>query len=193
MLGGVDGGVLRCSGRGAAAGSGRRVASGAWTSDDDPGPRRRNVPGPRCYRVERARRVLERGDRDPVAGRCPPARGRAPRRADRLRLRARAPSSARSSTPPASARTTSATSRTWPASRSWRRPRSPSRRPDGELLGVNQCAPLERIVRIQATGGTTGQPMRIGLTRRDIADYGEMGAAALWAMGCARATSSSSA
>jgi phenylacetate-CoA ligase len=55
---------------------------------------------------------------------------------------------------------------------------------DGDLLGVNQCAPLERIVRIQATGGTTGQPMRIGLTRRDIADYGEMGASALWTMGC---------
>ena len=55
---------------------------------------------------------------------------------------------------------------------------------DGALLGLNQCAPLERIVRIQATGGTTGQPMRIGLTRRDIADYGEMGARALWAMGC---------
>jgi phenylacetate-CoA ligase len=55
---------------------------------------------------------------------------------------------------------------------------------DGTLLGINQCAPLDRIVRIQATGGTTGQPMRIGLTRRDIADYGEMGARALWAMGC---------
>ena len=55
---------------------------------------------------------------------------------------------------------------------------------DGTLLGVNQCAPLDRIVRIQATGGTTGQPIRIGLTRRDIADYGEMGARALWAMGC---------
>jgi len=54
----------------------------------------------------------------------------------------------------------------------------------GDLLGVSQCARLERLVRIQATGGTTGQPMRIGLTRRDIADYGEMGAAALWAMGC---------
>ena len=26
--------------------------------------------------------------------------------------------------------------------------------------------------------------MRIGLTRRDIADYGQMGAGALWAMGC---------
>ncbi len=55
---------------------------------------------------------------------------------------------------------------------------------DGSLLGANQCAPLERIVRIQATGGTTGQPIRIGLTRRDIEDYGEMGARALWAMGC---------
>ena len=54
----------------------------------------------------------------------------------------------------------------------------------GALLGVNQCAPLEEIVRIQATGGTTGLPMRIGWTRRDIRDYGEMGARALWAMGC---------
>jgi phenylacetate-CoA ligase len=55
---------------------------------------------------------------------------------------------------------------------------------DGTLLGVNQCAPLDQIVRIQATGGTTGQPIRIGLTRRDIADYGEVGAQALWTMGC---------
>jgi phenylacetate-CoA ligase len=55
---------------------------------------------------------------------------------------------------------------------------------DGTLLGVNQCAPREEIVRIQATGGTTGQPMRVGWTRRDIADYGEMGARALWTMGC---------
>lgn len=55
---------------------------------------------------------------------------------------------------------------------------------DGTLLGINQCAPLDEIVRIQATGGTTGQPMRIGLTRRDIVDYCETGARALWAMGC---------
>ena len=54
---------------------------------------------------------------------------------------------------------------------------------DGDLLGANRCAPLEDIVRIQATGGTTGQPMRIGLTRRDIDDYGQMGAMALWTMG----------
>jgi len=55
---------------------------------------------------------------------------------------------------------------------------------DGTLLGVNQCAPLTDIVRIQATGGTTGQPLRIGWTRQDIADYCEMGARALWAMSC---------
>jgi len=55
---------------------------------------------------------------------------------------------------------------------------------DGTLLGINQCASLDEIVRIQATGGTTGQPIRIGLTRRDIADYCETGARALWTMGC---------
>ena len=55
---------------------------------------------------------------------------------------------------------------------------------DGSLIGVNQCAALEDIVRIQATGGTTGRPMRIALTRRDIDDYNEMGACALWAAGC---------
>lgn len=55
---------------------------------------------------------------------------------------------------------------------------------DGSLIGVNQCATLEDIVRIQATGGTTGRPMRIALTRRDIGDYNEMGARALWAAGC---------
>ena len=54
----------------------------------------------------------------------------------------------------------------------------------GTILGANQCAPIEDIVRIQGTGGTTGQPLRIGLTRRDIAAYGDMGARALWAMGC---------
>src|SRR5690242_840216 len=26
---------------------------------------------------------------------------------------------------------------------------------DGTLIGINQCAPLEQVVRIQATGGTT--------------------------------------
>ena len=54
----------------------------------------------------------------------------------------------------------------------------------GDLLGANRCAPLEDVVRIQATGGTTGVPLRIGWTRRDLETYGEMGARALWAMGC---------
>ena len=48
----------------------------------------------------------------------------------------------------------------------------------------NQCAPLLDIIRIQATGGTTGKPLRVGWTRRDIADYSEVGARALWANGC---------
>ncbi len=55
---------------------------------------------------------------------------------------------------------------------------------DGTLIGINQCAALDKIVRIQATGGTTGNPMRIALTRRDAEDYAKMGARALWAMGC---------
>ena len=54
----------------------------------------------------------------------------------------------------------------------------------GELLGINQCAPQSDIVRIQATGGTTGRPMRVGWTRQDLDDYCEVGARALWANGC---------
>ena len=70
------------------------------------------------------------------------------------------------------------------ASRSWRRRTSPIRRPTARCSASTSAPRSVRIVRIQATGGTTGQPMRIGLTRRDIADYGQMGARALWAMGC---------
>ena len=36
-------------------------------------------------------------------------------------------------------------------------------------LGGTQGAPLERIARIQCTGGTTGVPMRIGFTKSDLA------------------------
>jgi phenylacetate-CoA ligase len=54
----------------------------------------------------------------------------------------------------------------------------------GNLLGINQCAPMDKIVRIQATGGTTGRPIRIGWTHQDISDYCEVGARALWANGC---------
>jgi phenylacetate-CoA ligase len=55
---------------------------------------------------------------------------------------------------------------------------------DGSLIGANLCASLEDVVRIQATGGTTGQPLRIAFTRQDVVDYSEMGARALWAAGC---------
>ena len=50
--------------------------------------------------------------------------------------------------------------------------------------GRTQCAPFEDIVRIVGTGGTTGQPTRIGWTCSDTDLYNEMGARALWANGC---------
>lgn len=50
-------------------------------------------------------------------------------------------------------------------------------------FGQNQCAPLASMVRMQATGGTTGRPLRTALTRRDVAVYNEVGARAAWAAG----------
>jgi phenylacetate-CoA ligase len=54
----------------------------------------------------------------------------------------------------------------------------------GALLGANQSVELCKIMRIVGTGGTTGQPLRLGLTKNDLDAYSEMGARALWAMGC---------
>ena len=54
----------------------------------------------------------------------------------------------------------------------------------GSLFGPHQCAPFEDIVRIVGTGGTSGQPTRIGWTAADADLYNEMGARALWANGC---------
>jgi phenylacetate-CoA ligase len=50
-------------------------------------------------------------------------------------------------------------------------------------FGPNQCVPLDRLVRMQATGGTSGQPLRMALTRHDIEVYNELGARAAWAAG----------
>ena len=50
-------------------------------------------------------------------------------------------------------------------------------------LGANQCAPLDRLIRMQATGGTTGRPLRMAMTRHDVAVYNEVGARAAWAAG----------
>ncbi|MGR3914585.1 MAG: hypothetical protein OD918_08715 [Gammaproteobacteria bacterium] len=55
---------------------------------------------------------------------------------------------------------------------------------EGALIGPHQCAPHEDIVRIVGTGGTSGKPMRIAWTRADIRAYNEMGARALWILGC---------
>jgi phenylacetate-CoA ligase len=50
-------------------------------------------------------------------------------------------------------------------------------------FGTNQAAPPEALVRMQATGGTTGKPLRMAMTRSDIAAYNEVGARAAWAAG----------
>ncbi|MDH3534231.1 MAG: hypothetical protein OER87_00600 [Gammaproteobacteria bacterium] len=54
----------------------------------------------------------------------------------------------------------------------------------GDLFGPNQCAAFEDIIRMTCTGGSTGEPTRLGWSRNDIDAYNEMGARALWTMGC---------
>lgn len=54
---------------------------------------------------------------------------------------------------------------------------------DPPPFGSNQSVPVERLVRMQATGGTSGQPLRMALTRHDIEVYNELGARAAWAAG----------
>lgn len=55
---------------------------------------------------------------------------------------------------------------------------------EGSLIGPHQCAPMSDIVRLTGTGGTSGKPMRIGWSRKDVHGYNEMGARALWILGC---------
>jgi phenylacetate-CoA ligase len=54
----------------------------------------------------------------------------------------------------------------------------------GSMLGLHQCASFDDVVRIVATGGSSAPPTRLGWTRSDIDLYNEMGARALWTMGC---------
>lgn len=54
---------------------------------------------------------------------------------------------------------------------------------DPPPFGSNQSVPVERLTRMQATGGTSGQPLRMALTRHDIEVYNELGARAAWAAG----------
>ncbi|MDH3220508.1 MAG: hypothetical protein OEO19_13325 [Gammaproteobacteria bacterium] len=54
----------------------------------------------------------------------------------------------------------------------------------GDLFGPNQCAAFTDIIRMTCTGGSTGAPTRLGWSRNDIDIYNEMGARALWTMGC---------
>ena len=55
---------------------------------------------------------------------------------------------------------------------------------EGALFGPHQCVDFRDIVRVGATGGSSGQPTRLAWTRSDIELYNEMGARALWTMGC---------
>jgi phenylacetate-CoA ligase len=50
-------------------------------------------------------------------------------------------------------------------------------------FGTNVAAPADALVRMQATGGTTGTPLRMAMTRADIATNNEVGARAAWAAG----------
>jgi len=50
-------------------------------------------------------------------------------------------------------------------------------------FGTNQSAPSADLVRMQATGGTSGTPLRMAMTRVDVATYNDAGARAAWAAG----------
>jgi len=50
-------------------------------------------------------------------------------------------------------------------------------------LGFHRAAPMEKIVQIQASSGTTGSPAYVGLTRHDQYVWQEMGARCLYANG----------
>jgi phenylacetate-CoA ligase len=54
---------------------------------------------------------------------------------------------------------------------------------DPPPFGANQCVAVDRLIRMQATGGTSGEPLRMALTRRDVETYNELGARAGWAAG----------
>jgi len=50
-------------------------------------------------------------------------------------------------------------------------------------LGGHQCAPKEKIVRVQGTSGTTGRPLYVGLTARDADNWKELFARHAWTGG----------
>ena len=50
-------------------------------------------------------------------------------------------------------------------------------------LGGHQCAPMQDIIRIQGTSGTTGRPLLIGLTRSDVGLWNDMFARHAWTGG----------
>ncbi|MEM7172235.1 MAG: hypothetical protein AAF530_18845 [Pseudomonadota bacterium] len=55
---------------------------------------------------------------------------------------------------------------------------------DGAFIGLNQCALFEKIVRLSGTESGAGNFLRMAWTQNDIDVQNEMGARALWTMGC---------
>ncbi|MBI4495475.1 MAG: phenylacetate--CoA ligase family protein [Deltaproteobacteria bacterium] len=53
----------------------------------------------------------------------------------------------------------------------------------GHPYGMLTCAPVEKIIRISATSGTTGMPTLYTLTRHDVSVVRELHARRLWRMG----------
>ncbi len=51
------------------------------------------------------------------------------------------------------------------------------------LLGLHRAAPMDRVVQIQASSGTTGSPAYVGLTLADQQSWAEMTARGLYASG----------
>jgi phenylacetate-CoA ligase len=50
-------------------------------------------------------------------------------------------------------------------------------------LGGHLCAPMRNVVRVQGTSGTTGRPLFIGLTRKDVNLWNELYARHAWTGG----------
>jgi phenylacetate-CoA ligase len=55
---------------------------------------------------------------------------------------------------------------------------------DGSLIGPYQRAPMDKIVRVQGTGGSSGRPLRSAWTRNDNIAHDEMECRSMWSMGC---------
>ena len=68
-----------------------------------------------------------------------------------------------------------------------RRTNSAARGATADPIGTHLAAPLDDVVRIFSTSGTTGAPSYIPLTARDLDDWTSISAAQLFRLGHPRA------